>query len=403
MFNNIAFDIVIGMVFIYLLYSLFATVLSEMLATWVGLRARNLKEAIDRMLNDEDQKVHGLSYRIIDSLKLLKNPDNLRVRNFYNHPEIKYLGSTGVFKVPSSFKSESFSKTIIYLLSGEGAADKTRIEDRLKKLCTQDETLTAEENIFDKETANYVLSIWNNSFGDVVKFKLKLEAWFDRTMEQATEWYKRKIQVVLLILGFLMAWFFNADTFTIIGKLSTDKAAREQMVSMATAYLSNHSERHAVAATDSSSAEETSAMTARYDSLLEVKRQLQSDIDNANSLLGSGAWLPDSVLILTDQFKHKKMYTPLLDESTLLSMRRGKIPADGYLTFSTGDKWRYFFGLFFPHFFGFLITAIAISLGAPFWFDLLNKMMKLRTSTKQDTDSTAAQTSIVVSPLNREG
>ena len=29
---------------------------------------------------------------------------------------------------------------------------------------------------------------------------------------------------------------------------------------------------------------------------------------------------------------------------------------------------------------GWLITALAISLGAPFWFDLLNKLMKLRSS-----------------------
>jgi hypothetical protein len=31
---------------------------------------------------------------------------------------------------------------------------------------------------------------------------------------------------------------------------------------------------------------------------------------------------------------------------------------------------------------GWLITAFALSLGAPFWFDLLNKVVKLRTSVK---------------------
>jgi hypothetical protein len=33
---------------------------------------------------------------------------------------------------------------------------------------------------------------------------------------------------------------------------------------------------------------------------------------------------------------------------------------------------------------GFLITAIAISLGAPFWFDLLNKLVKIRTAGKKE-------------------
>ena len=405
MFNNIAFDIVIGLVFIYLLYSLFATVISELITTWIGLRARNLKEAIDRMLNDEDQTKHGLVDRIIDSFKLLKNPDNLRVKNFYNHPEIKYLGSTGVFKVPSSFKSESFSKTIIYLLSGEGAADKARIEDRLKKLYHQEDIVPQDENILDKETAQYVLSLWNESYGDVVKFKLQLEAWFDRTMEQATEWYKRKIHIVLLVLGFCMAWFFNADTFTIISKLSTDKSAREQMVNMATAYIANNKTGNSTTTTVDTTAGKQSAppTNGKLDSLLEVKRQLEADINNANSLLGSGAWLPDSVLVSTDPIKRKKLYSPALDETGLLKLKDVTAPADGWLHFSTGDKWSYFFGLFWPHFFGFLVTAIAIALGAPFWFDLLNKLMRLRTSTKQDTDSASIRTGNTVSPLNREG
>ena len=396
MFNNIAFDIVIGLVFIYLLYSLFATVISEIIATWIGLRARNLKEGIDRMLNDEDETKHSLPWRIVDSFKLLKNPDNLRVKNFYNHPEIKYLGSTGVFKVPSSFKSISFSKTIIYILSGEGAADKKRIEDKLNRLLIQDETLTPEEHILDKETAKYVLSLWHDSYGDIVKFKLMLEAWFDRTMEQATEWYKRKIQIVLLILGFSMAWFFNADTFTIIGKLATDKSAREQMVNMATSYLANNN-----AIRPGTTTGDSSNLNKKLDSLLEVKRRLETDINSANSLLGSGAWLPDSVLVSTGGDKIKS-YTPQLDETTLLNIRNGQVPPDGYLRFSTGTKWCYFFGLFLPHFFGYLVTAIAISLGAPFWFDLLNKLMKLRTSAKQSTNSTVIQNNSV-SPLHREG
>ena len=34
---------------------------------------------------------------------------------------------------------------------------------------------------------------------------------------------------------------------------------------------------------------------------------------------------------------------------------------------------------------GWLITALALSLGAPFWFDLLNKLMKLRGSVATPT------------------
>jgi hypothetical protein len=106
MFNSVALEVVIGLVLIYLLYSLLATVLSELIATMLGLRARNLKEAIDRMLNDE--KKSNFLHRLWDSLKLMKNPKNKIVDAFYNHPEIKYLG------VPVYLKRHLRSKLLVF-------------------------------------------------------------------------------------------------------------------------------------------------------------------------------------------------------------------------------------------------------------------------------------------------
>ena len=34
------------------------------------------------------------------------------------------------------------------------------------------------------------------------------------------------------------------------------------------------------------------------------------------------------------------------------------------------------------HLFGWLLTALAISLGAPFWFDILNKIIVIRSTVK---------------------
>ena len=52
MFDNVAFEVVIGLVFIYLLYSLLVTILGEIISTFLGIRARLLRAAIERMLND---------------------------------------------------------------------------------------------------------------------------------------------------------------------------------------------------------------------------------------------------------------------------------------------------------------------------------------------------------------
>ena len=56
MFNNGALDIVIGLVFIYLLYSLLATIIQEIIAAWLSFRAKYLEKAIMRMLDNDAAK-----------------------------------------------------------------------------------------------------------------------------------------------------------------------------------------------------------------------------------------------------------------------------------------------------------------------------------------------------------
>jgi hypothetical protein len=396
MFNSVALEVVIGLVFIYLLYSLLATVLSELIATMLGLRARNLKEAIDRMLNDE--KETGFFYRLWDSMKLMKNPNNKIINAFYNHPEIKYLGSSGIFKTPSSVKAVSFSKTLMNLLFGNDPVNKEIIENRIQGIIKNAEGTNEEAKEIiklDPESAYYIHSLWYQSQGDIAKFKLQLEGWFDRTMEQTTVWYKRKIQIVLLVLGFCLAWFFYADTFVIIKNLSTDKDARDKLVSMANAYVQNN--QISVDTSKIKNAAELSYFNERLDSLLVLKKQLEADIAKASSILGLGGWLPDTAKVVTDLKTRERIYTPQLDAASL--SRDDKQVSNGKIGFSCREKLCYLFRLFYHHFFGFLITAIAISLGAPFWFDLLNKVVKLRTSKKEETDSTTKTTVANTQPI----
>ncbi len=341
MLNSVALQVVIGLIFIYLLYSLLATVLSELIASLLGLRARNLKAAIQRMLNDEEV-----------------------VNGFYNNPEIKFLGGTGLYGKPSTIQAAGFSKALVSELSGNGQVTPEKISAVLK-VSAQTEGCNGSSVLpgaIETETAGYLLGLWEQAEGDVAAFRKLVEEWFNRTMQQATEWYKRKIQIVILVLGFCIAWLFCADTFTIVKKLSVDQHAREQMVVLADAYVK--------------------ANPVAGDSLMtEAKKKLSADLAGAHSVLGLGSWLPDRVSVVMDPRTREKVYTPEIDPNCL-STTDLKI-SNGKIAFTFWDKLAYLFKLPWYHFFGFLITAIAISLGAPFWFDLLNKFMKLRTSAKE--------------------
>jgi hypothetical protein len=384
MLNSPALNVVIGLVFIYLLYSLLATVISELLATFLGLRARNLKEAIDWMLNGG--KNNGFWPRLWDSLKFMKNPCNTTVSAFYDHPEIRQSGSSGIFKTPSSFKAGSFSKVMLGLLFGDGPVNSKVIEERFKNLEGMTDRKNADvknDTLFDWETMVYIRNLWYEAGKDVAKFRSLLEGWFDQTMEQATEWYRRKIRVVLLVLGFCMAWLFGADTFDMARNLSVDRDAREKLVSMANAYVENN--RIHLDTSKILTVSQVDDFNDKLDSLLSIKMQVENDMASAGKILGIGGWLPDTVSVTTASGTGEKTYSPLIDPAAL--SKPDKNISSGKLAFSCGEKTAYLFRLFYYHFFGFLITAIAISLGAPFWFDLLNKLMHLRTSARIETGS----------------
>jgi hypothetical protein len=404
MFNSVVLDVVIGLVFIYLLYSLLATIIQEIIATYIGLRARTLKKGIARMLDDEkvndldDEKVNNLDDEKVNNKVNSKDNDQLS-KAFYAHPLIKYLGENKTHSKPAYLTAQNFSKVMIDLLRGDNVQPGQDYNLDIKRALKNGKTLWGSGTKISKDTLTFLASIWTDSQGDVVKFQGHLEKWFDDTMERASGWYKRKIQMILLVIGFLIAWFFCADTFVIIKNLSNDKGARDQIVSMANAYVQNN--KIAIDTLKIKNAAELKDYRDRLDSLLAIKNQLNTDISKANFILGIGGWLPDRVKVNTNIKSKKRTYYPQIDAKSL-SCEDKKI-ANGIIWFSCGEKWCYFFRLLYYHFFGFLITALAISLGAPFWFDLLNKLMKLRSSQKESTNSSGTSNSNnTVTALKRE-
>lgn len=55
MFNNTAIDATIGLIFIFLLYSLRVTMLMEFITRWFGMRQRLLVRTVRRMLEDYEE------------------------------------------------------------------------------------------------------------------------------------------------------------------------------------------------------------------------------------------------------------------------------------------------------------------------------------------------------------
>lgn len=407
MTGSVALDVVIGLVFIYLLYSLFATLIAEIISTNFMLRSKNLREAVNRMINDEDVVGKVNFPRLAELFNILpKDQPNKLINNFYNHQEIKYLGRKAHLG-PSAIKASNFSKVLLDKIKAvgedeEGTIDK--IKSGLKKLALTDAEIGSElkDRILGAATAKYVQSVLEDCQYDLDKFKMQLENWFDRTMEQTTEWYKQRMQKILLIIGFGIAWFFNVDTFSIVKKLSVDQDAREKMVQMASAYVQNNThQKYGILVADSlkitndtlnvdpQTKKLITEYNARMEELLKVNEELSKDMEAANSTLGLGSWLPDS-LSLDD--RGNIIYPEWVNQEVASSLICDYDRKANAVPVCTCQKWQYLFLLLWgwPRILGYFITALAISLGAPFWFDILNKLMKLRSTVKEPVASHSA-------------
>jgi hypothetical protein len=396
MFNNTALDVVIGLVFIYLLYSLLASIVQEIIATQLAFRSKVLEKAILRML--EDGKITA-RYPLFDRVKAFwqmifrvnRLKDKKFAANFYGHPLIKYLAEDNWYSKPGYLSSANFSKILVDLLNGintNGASPDMQTIQRsvnsaslnfnpvktdganpaVRALQQQAVTPTTQCDI-NANTQLYLQSLLTEAQGDLEKFKRLLEAWFDETMQRASGWYKRYVQAILFCLGMFIAVAFNVDSIRIAQKLTKDPKLREQMVQGASAWLEKNEQLKTQLQEMKSRKLDTTSnykdLDAAYNDRVKksdllfdsAKTLINTDIRNVNNVLGLG---------YNEEQKHHAVLMHIF-----------------FFCYDDVD---------FKAFIGWLITALAISLGAPFWFDLLSKLMRIRGALKKDDDSDKSKT-----------
>jgi len=371
MFNSVVLDIVIGLVFIYLLYSLLATTIQEIIASNFGFRAKILERAIFRMLEDENK----FNSKFKSVLYLFKKMGNGGAKSsttyeFYHHPLMKFLGENDLRGKPAYISKETFSKVIIDLLRGEQVKPGDDIVPLIQKALDEKTTNWGNAKIND-ETVSYLKSIWADADGDLLKFKKLLENWFDETMDRASGWYKKHTQIILFFVGLTIAIVFNVDTIKIVDKLEKDPKLREQLVQQADAFEKAHPDLDKKVLLQAS---ENKKFLDQYtkdklkpdDSLM--NRQLKDSVDLANYLI------------------LKARRDTLFNQAA--SLVKNDINGVHHALGLEWDDYKCTTNLFvciLKSMFGWIITALALSLGAPFWFDLLNKLMKLRSSVATPT------------------
>lgn len=173
---------------------------------------------------------------------------------------------------------------------------------------------------------------------DIQQLQQEIEGWFNNGMERASGVYRRNVKGVGLLIGLAIAFTINADTFFMFHRLSTDQAIRSSILQTADQLEVRSIE----------SAEDLAADL----SIDQLSERLEGDLRSVG--IAVEETLSDYPL-------------PIGRSVNMLAAQQ-----------AAESSWPI---PFVPQrLIGWLITALALSMGASFWFDLLRKITSVRSS-----------------------
>jgi hypothetical protein len=197
---------------------------------------------------------------------------------------------------------------------------------------------------------------------DLDAFKHSITGWYNDVMDHASGWYKRNTQYILIWIAAVLCLLNNVDTISLVKHLSTDPKLRESA------------------------------------------RQAAVDLDkqNASPLAGiANAAAPDPVKLKADLDKSGLPLWWSRDEWSGLLFQADERNADAKAGAKAESR-----HVFAPNWWplvaklvGLALSIMAVSMGAPFWFDILNKLVNVRlVGRKPDPVSPAAPAASPTTP-----
>ena len=204
-----------------------------------------------------------------------------------------------------------------------------------------------------------------NGSDSVEKVEEKLDRWFNDSMDRVSGWYKNRVQVWTVMIASLITILVNADTIQIAQKLMINPALRDKIVQEA---------KTANAPTADQTAPTLTVTAKRRPEQLNRLDRGVPDLSPSGRLRGS-------------KTARRRLYRSGLQGPIRWRSKIEQNPSSSAAWNSDAFPGTRLLGaIAFPwlwtvvptHLAGWVLTAIAASLGAPFWFDTLNKFMNVR-------------------------
>jgi hypothetical protein len=316
LFNSTILDVMVGLIFIYILLAIMCSSINEWIAGLFRLRSATLAQGIEELLDCQKgsnsagavqkgadanaSNTGGASgANVIDP----KAEQDWLLNEFKQHPLITAMRKDAG-RLPTYIPSRTFATALMDIVTPNNQGP-----------ITFNDLETGVKGLPDGDVKKSLLALIQNAQDDLEKAQKNIEAWYDDTMDQVSGWYKRKAAWVTIGVAIFLTLGTNADTIQITRNLWTNPTVREQIVEQS----------------------KKSGSTLPTDPSKQV-------LDSLGGVLPSWSQLPYDTL--------------------------------GWL----------------ERVLGWLLTVAAVSLGAPFWFDLLNKLANIRNAGQKPDKATGAST-----------
>lgn len=247
------------------------------------------------------------------------------VDELFQHPLIKALREDDT--KPSYIPAPVFASALMDMIAP--ATERPPVTDGHLSAADHFRKMAAERGKEYPELYRTLALMLNETGNDLTMVKPQIEAWFNAGTERISAWYKQKAHRFVVVFAFIITVIANVDTFDLAQQLYRQPAVRDALVN---------------------------AARTTADSV---------PADGANSAAKSGEEKAPLPSIGTKD---------ATDKLQTLGLKLGweKNAGDAFSPVPST-----FFG-WATKIIGLLVTALAVSLGAPFWFDMLNKIMSVR-------------------------
>lgn len=331
--NSPILDLGIVLIFTYLLLSIIASTIYEAFLTLLKARGKMLKHAFKTLFFDEEWKKVTSKY-LIDS------------------PTIKALKKTEK-SFPAYVSAQNFAGAIIGMIRN-GSTEPVTVEYIRKRL-------TSDDSIIKGDARVALLNILDSAQNDYDKFLKGLERFYDDYMDRVSGWFKLKYQKIMLVISLVITLVLNVDTMRIATTLWKDKAKLSAVADVASTEFGRMQ----------MSDDKQTIVYKRPDGshiTLNVVHHFDSTTIPADSAIK---------LVKLEKQNVDTLVKALMDTGIPMGWQSKQ---DIYNVF----KWEPALAV---RIFGWLVTALAVYMGAPTWFDILNKLVNLRGAGKKPKEA----------------